>query len=121
MASPLLHDEGEGVSSSIDIAEIRTAAPGLGFPRLTGSSTSPLGWPAPDRVSRETSTSAPSAEQQAGTPSPVAPPNESVEPVPPERDPSQQTAPVTPAGTREDRMDAPTHDDTEVRAQIAAA
>src|SRR6478609_374981 len=121
MASPLLPDEGEGVSSAIDIAETRTAAPGLGFPRLTGPSTSPLGWPAPDRVSRETSNSAPSAEQQADTPSPTTPPNESVEPAPPERDPSRRTAPETPAGTREDRMDAPTHDDTEVRAQIAAA
>ena len=54
-ASPLLHDEGDCVSSAIDVAETRTAAPGLGFPRLSGPATTPLGWPASDRVSRETS------------------------------------------------------------------
>ena len=35
----------------------RSVAPGLGFPRLTGPPTDALGWPAPDRVSRETSPS----------------------------------------------------------------
>ena len=34
--------------------QTRTAAPGLGFPRLSGPPTTPLGWPGPDTVSRET-------------------------------------------------------------------
>ena len=119
--APLLHDEGDCVSSAIDVAEIRTAAPGLGFPRLSGPATTPLGWPASDRVSRETSIPAPSSEQPEDTLASTAPTDEVAEAALPERDQSQHTAPETPAGTREDRMDAPTHDDTEVRAQIAAA
>ena len=47
-------DEGFALSTRIDSPDHRTAAPGLGFPRLTGTPTSPLGWPGPDTVSRET-------------------------------------------------------------------
>ena len=47
-------DEGFALSTRIDRPDHRTAAPGLGFPRLTGRPTSPLGWPGPDTVSRET-------------------------------------------------------------------
>jgi chromosome partitioning protein len=121
LASPLLHDEGDGVSSAIDVAEIRTAAPGLGFPQLSGRPTTPLGWPAPDRVSRETSAPSEPIEQEAAAPPPATPTNKSFEPAPPALEPSEHTTPETPTGTREDRMDATTHDDTEVRAQIAAA
>jgi chromosome partitioning protein len=52
---------------------------------------------------------------------PATSPNEITEPATPALAPSEHTTPETPAGTREDRMDATTHDDTEVRAQIAAA
>ncbi len=47
-------DEGFALSTRIDSPDHRTAAPGLGFPRLTGMPTAPLGWPGPDAVSRET-------------------------------------------------------------------
>ena len=108
------------MSPAIDVAENRTAAPGLGFPQLSGRSTAPLGWPAPDRVSRETSP--PAAATERPTPAAaLAPVNEITEPATPALAPSEHTTPETPAGTREDRMDATTHDDTEVRAQIAAA
>ena len=36
------------------MSEIRVLERGLGWPGLTGTSTAPLGWPAEDRVSRET-------------------------------------------------------------------
>jgi chromosome partitioning protein len=94
------------VSTEIGVAETRTAAPGLGFPRLSGPPSTPLGWPGADRVSRETSVSEPDAHQSDDSAS----------------DTGQRTdALPASAGTREDRMDAPTHDDTEERAQIAAA
>ena len=95
------------MSSAIDVAETRTAAPGLGFPRLSGPPTTPLGWPGADRVSRETS--APVAAD--GQPDAAVA----------EAGQTTETPPAAAAGTREDRMDAPTHDDTEERAQIAAA
>ena len=109
------------MSSAIDVAEIRTAAPGLGFPQLSGRTTAPLGWPAPDRVSRETSGPATAPQQPTPSAPPAIPPNEITEPATPALAPSEHTTPETPTGTREDRMDATTHDDTEVRAQIAAA
>jgi chromosome partitioning protein len=42
------------LSTRIDSLDDRTAAPGLGFPRLVGPATTPLGWPGQDPVSRET-------------------------------------------------------------------
>ena len=56
-------DEGFALSTRIDSPEHRTAAPGLGFPRLTGTPTAPLGWPGPDTVSRET----PASDEQPAT------------------------------------------------------
>ncbi len=38
-------------------AQERSVSEGLGFPGLRGGPSGPLGWPAPDRVSRETSAS----------------------------------------------------------------
>jgi chromosome partitioning protein len=38
------------------VTQTRELTRGLGWPALTGATTSPLGWPAEDRVSRETST-----------------------------------------------------------------
>jgi chromosome partitioning protein len=43
----------------------RKAAPGLGFPRLLGPPTTPLGWPGPDTVSRETPQNRPEVRDPA--------------------------------------------------------
>ena len=67
------------MSTRIDSLDDRTAAPGLGFPRLIGSPTTPLGWPGTDTVSRETvadGTAGPGAsragEPETGTTAPDA-------------------------------------------------
>ena len=101
------------MSTTIDVAEDRTAAPGLGFPRLAGPATTPLGWPGTDTVSRETPPSGGAPEAGAGA---AAPADEVA------------VGALVDSGTvsthaREDGMEAsPTlHDDTEQRAKIAAA
>src|SRR4051794_6597346 len=111
MASFLVPDEGDGVSTAPS-TEVRTAAPGLGFPRLSGPPTTTLGWPGEDRVSRETSTATPPARAAVPTAAPVEQPRAT------DRT-TRETATAAPAvGPREDPMDAPTQDDTEERAQI---
>ncbi len=129
------------MTSAIDVATARTAAPGLGFPRLTGVPTDPLGWPAADRVSRETSPAAPPTADAADAAGPdphdeFANPGVRTEPIepltpptpppagPPHREREATSAVPTrtaEARTAEARTDAPAPDDTEVRAQIAAA
>ena len=85
--------------------ETRTVAAGLGFPALSGPPTSPLGWPAPDTVSRETrgdgSTGAAGAEATS------------------ERD-SGDMASMT-ADTRGDVTDEVPRHGSDARAEIAAA
>ena len=120
-SSPLT---GVGVKSAIDVAENRTVAPGLGFPRFPGPPTTPLGWPGPDRVSRETSPVEASSPAPTGVAAATLDPAlTDAAPTAPVADPGDAppTEPAPSTGPREDRMDAPTHDDTEVRAQIAAA
>ena len=104
------------MSTTIDVAEERSAAPGLGFPRLAGPATSPLGWPGPDTVSRETPPPAAVTEKPAG----------GVEVGDAQEDPAVGglvDSETVSTHAREDGMEAsPTvHDDTEHRAQIAAA
>ena len=84
-------------------AQIRTAAPGLGFPRLSGPPTTPLGWPAPDTVSRETVVE--DTGERPGDPGPG-----------PAEEPGTQGQ-----HTREDLMDQGSDDDAGERAEIAAA
>ncbi len=140
------------MSSTFDVAEVRTVAPGLGYPRLTGPPTTPLGWPAPDRVSRETSPLA--SPDQPGGPSVTAPSSGVValgavveqgqpvragvasDPATPapavdsgevprvervRRRPEPGHVTRAPRRHPRSRVDASTPDDTEVRAQIAAA
>ncbi len=84
-------------------AQIRTVAPGLGFPRLSGPPTTPLGWPAPDTVSRETVVK--DTGERPGDPGPG-----------PVEEPGTQGQ-----HTREDLMDQGSDDDAGERAEIAAA
>lgn len=44
------------MTQALDTTTSREVAPGLGFPRVTGSSPTPVGWPLGDPVSRETVT-----------------------------------------------------------------
>jgi chromosome partitioning protein len=100
---PDIEEEGDRVTTALLDTQPRTAAPGLGFPRLTGPRTTPLGWPAPDTVSRETvdeDTGEQTGERGAG---PVEEPETQ----------GQQT--------REDLMDHGSDDDAGERAEIAAA
>ena len=64
-------DEGFALSTRIDSLDDRTAAPGLGFPRLIGSPTTPLGWPGTDTVSRETVAAGTAGPGAPSTPEPV--------------------------------------------------
>jgi chromosome partitioning protein len=91
------------VTTATAAAQIRTAAPGLGFPRLSGPPTTPLGWPAPDTVSRETVVE--DTGERPGDPGPG-----------PAEEPGTQGQ-----HTREDLMDHGSDDDAGERAEIAAA
>jgi chromosome partitioning protein len=125
--------EGDGVNVLNEVDGTRSVAPGLGFPRLTGPPTDPLGWPGPDRVSRETSDTEHDHTARHSQPSsPAATTPETDEPA---EVVAQTTAAPHPQPTesaaladeprvavhREDRMSTSVPDDTEVRAQIAAA
>ncbi|GAA4409021.1 hypothetical protein GCM10023168_27170 [Fodinibacter luteus] len=83
--------------------EHRTVVRGIGFPALGGPATTPLGWPGPDTVSRETAQAASEAEPAPGT----------------GRLPTPSTAQTAPGA--EDRTPDGAQDDTEEREQIAAA
>ena len=95
------------MSTTSDVTEERSAAPGLGFPRLSGPPTTPLGWPGPDTVSRETE---PPVEPTTVTAEDVDTPPTEEAPVP--------TAPT--AATPEEYT-RPVDDDFAERAQIAEA
>jgi len=100
----------------IEAAETRVAAPGLGFPQLPGPPTSPLGWPGPDNVPRRTPSTRepdPASGEDIGAVELAEAPEGAVSG-------DSTTKPVA-TGTREVRLDSPTSDDTEVRAEIAAA
>ncbi|WP_392543735.1 AAA family ATPase [Oryzobacter telluris] len=106
------------MSTTSDVTEARSAAPGLGFPRLSGSPTSPLGWPGPDTVSRETS------PEQDVVVSRETPPEQPVTASVTEVEapiPTEPAAPTPRSGETPQEHPRPVDDDFAERAQIAAA
>src|SRR5687768_9918776 len=94
------------VSATSDLTEVRTAAPGLGFPRLSGPPTTALGWPGPDTVSRETPFEEPSTASLTQDDAPTT---------------AQPPAPTSRSGATPEEHPRPVDDDFAERAQIAAA
>lgn len=94
------------MNTTSDVTDVRSAAPGLGFPQLTGPATTPLGWPGPDTVSRETPAAVGTRRTGSDVPSPTP------EPAPVETTPVEtvaataSTAPaLVPAAERDSRPD----------------